>query len=96
MDSSSTVLIPTVSARNWTVEGLMAQGITRFMPAPRVSAMEKSQEELSRIVMEYERAGVPLIVEDLHKRPDWSSDVFAAEWLMEHGEPSAYHSVWRP
>lgn len=80
---------PIVTSRDWTVDGLVEQGGKHFRPVTRVSAFDKSPDEIRRVVEDYERSGQPLIVQDLHKSKHWPADIFNVEWLLEHGVPSA-------
>lgn len=90
------VLAPTpmVSSRDWTVEELVKRGGKNFEPIRRVSAIETSPEDLRCIFEDHEKSGIPLIVGDWHKRPDWPEQLFNVDWLLEHGDPSMFSPIY--
>lgn len=51
-----------------------------FQPVKRVSAL--SDREMHQAIMEHEKSGEPLIIEDWHKHPDWPGDMFGVDWLL--------------
>ncbi|KAL5511133.1 hypothetical protein ACEPAH_4348 [Sanghuangporus vaninii] len=82
--SSSSGMMAT-STKGWTPEKLVALG-PRMQHVPRVSFM-KDSARLHEIIKEYEASGVPLIIEDWEKTPQWPGDkLFGVDWLLEHGD----------
>ncbi|PAV24014.1 hypothetical protein PNOK_0108200 [Pyrrhoderma noxium] len=75
----------TTTTRGWTVENLVSKG-KRMKPIPRVSAIT-DYDRLDTIIKQYEDSGIPLIIEDWNKTPNWPTDgLFSPEWLLDHGE----------
>lgn len=81
----------TTTTRGWTVENLVSKG-KRMKPIPRVSAIT-DYDRLDTIIKQYEDSGIPLIIEDWHKTPNWPTDgLFSPEWLLDHGEQGIF--IW--
>ncbi|KAL5532641.1 hypothetical protein ACEPAF_4415 [Sanghuangporus sanghuang] len=73
------------STKGWTPEKLVALG-PRMQHVPRMSSI-KDSARLHEIIKEYEASGVPLIIEDWEKTPQWPGDkLFGVDWLLEHGD----------
>ncbi|KAL5529720.1 hypothetical protein ACEPAG_5705 [Sanghuangporus baumii] len=73
------------STKGWTLEKLVALG-PRMQHVPRVSSI-KDSARIHDIIKEYEASGVPLIIEDWEKTPQWPGDkLFGVDWLLEHGD----------
>lgn len=69
-----------VSSKDWTLDHLLTQG-RRFHSVPRVSAL--NPELVASALEDYERSGVPLIIEHLDQDPKWAKDMFNIDWLLE-------------
>ncbi|KAL5489802.1 hypothetical protein ACEPAI_4634 [Sanghuangporus weigelae] len=85
--SSSSGMMAT-STKGWTPEKLVALG-SRMQHVPRVSSVSsiKDSARLHEFIKEYEASGVPLIIEDWEKTPQWPGDkLFGVDWLLEHGD----------
>jgi hypothetical protein len=76
-----------VSSEGWTVDKLVGSA-QRFRKVPRVSALASTQTLLSAIE-DYERSGIPLIIEGWHKHQNWPKDIFSVHWFGEHGQTGA-------
>lgn len=64
-----------ISTKGWTLDSLIKQSIN-FHHVRRVSALSSS---LSQIIDDHEESGLPLVVEDCHKHPNWSKCEFTLE-----------------
>ncbi|KAI0044836.1 hypothetical protein FA95DRAFT_1583630 [Auriscalpium vulgare] len=69
----------TVSSVNLNIDELLSR--PNFSPIQRVSSTDAGLEGNIR---SYENAGVPLIIEDLHKGPAWPSGMFHIQWFKQH------------
>ena len=70
-----------ISAREWSLEGLLAQG-ARFKAVPRVSAL--SEPQMLEAIRKHEEEGEPLIIEHWDKHDKWPGKLFSADWLLAH------------
>lgn len=63
------------STRNWSLQGILSQG-SNFRAADRVSALSTTLHEA---IDHHEREGLPLVIEDLHKRRQWPHHIFTLD-----------------
>lgn len=77
---------PAITARGWTLEGLVSLG-TRFEAVPRISGFSKTSV-LAQAIRAYEDEGKPLIISNWHRHPQWPKDKFSVDWLLEYGDQS--------
>ncbi|KAK2466776.1 hypothetical protein APHAL10511_001034 [Amanita phalloides] len=71
-----------VSARSLSLDHLLSLS-PNFKPVPRISTFKRAKLNPSDLE-KYDAAGVPIIVEDLHKHPRWPRE-FDADWFKSHG-----------
>ena len=64
-----------ISTKGWTLDSLINRSIN-FHRVPRVSALSGS---LPQYINDYENSGVPLVIEDCHRHPNWSEDEFTLD-----------------
>ena len=95
-DNVAPALKTTVSSRDWSVERLVESGGKHFKPITRVSVVEKPLHEVRKIISEYEKGGIPLVVGDWHKLESWPKHLFNVDWLLEHGEQSTLSPFLSP
>ncbi|OCH88258.1 hypothetical protein OBBRIDRAFT_734811 [Obba rivulosa] len=86
-NSSETPARPT--CQGWTLIRILEAG-ERFRHIPRISAL-RPQDELWQAIREHETAGIPLIIEDWHKHPQWPSNMFDVEWLVQNCPDEVLH-----
>ncbi|GJJ12739.1 hypothetical protein Clacol_006984 [Clathrus columnatus] len=72
------------SPASWSVD-VLVESSTNFQHVPRISATDPYESVLAKI-REHECSGVPLIVEDWDKRPDWDFKTFSIEGFLEKPE----------
>ncbi|KAI0273333.1 hypothetical protein BC834DRAFT_816741 [Gloeopeniophorella convolvens] len=71
-----------LTSAGWTLDGLVSSG-ERFRAIPRVPA---SDPNLDAVLRKHEESGIPLVIEGLHERSGWPSDMFNTDWLRENGQ----------
>lgn len=59
-----------ISTKGWTLNSLINQSIN-FHRVPRVSVLSDS---LLQCIDDYEKSGVPMVIEGCHKHPQWSTE----------------------
>jgi len=67
-----------ISTKGWALDSLINKSIN-FHHVRRVSALSTS---LSQIIDDHEESGLPLVIEDCHKHPNWykfTLDSFASD-----------------
>ncbi|KAJ7824687.1 hypothetical protein B0H13DRAFT_2443554, partial [Mycena leptocephala] len=76
-----------ISCQDWTLETLVRTS-KNFYHVPRVRwSRTRSTAAQAAQIQEHEGAnqGVPLVVEGLHKHPEWIQDKFTPEWFEDNG-----------
>jgi hypothetical protein len=68
--------------QDWSLNKLLSKS-KRFRPVPRIMA---SSPDLANALDDYERSGIPLIVEGVHKHGRWHADMFNPTWFCKHGQ----------
>ncbi|KAG6888899.1 hypothetical protein C0992_007223 [Termitomyces sp. T32_za158] len=68
-----------ISTCGWNLNDILKKG-KRFREVPRVAL-----KEATKAVIQFDREGVPLIIESLHEEPDWPKEDFHPDWLKKHG-----------
>ncbi|KNZ78408.1 hypothetical protein J132_00771 [Termitomyces sp. J132] len=68
-----------ISTCGWIFEDLLKKG-KRFRPVPRVPL-----KEATKAIIRFDKDGVPLIIEDLHKESGWPKEDFHPDWLKDNG-----------
>ncbi|KAG6918137.1 hypothetical protein DXG01_016326 [Tephrocybe rancida] len=68
-----------ISTQGWTLENILKKGKC-FKLVPR-----EPHQNATDAIIKFERYGVPLIIDGLHKLPQWPKDDFSPEWLADHG-----------
>ncbi|KAG5647260.1 hypothetical protein DXG03_000795 [Asterophora parasitica] len=68
-----------ITTKDWSLNRILASG-KNFQRVPRVSSTATTKK-----INESERNGLPLIIEGLHKHPEWKWTYFKPEWLEDHG-----------
>ncbi|KAF9646384.1 hypothetical protein BDM02DRAFT_3171746, partial [Thelephora ganbajun] len=81
MDRPKNPAVGLVTSRDWTLEFLLASG-PRFRTTDRISADSSAPKQIASI-KDYEQRNVPLVVQDLHRHPDWP-EFFTPQWLESH------------
>ncbi|TFK88097.1 hypothetical protein K466DRAFT_87058 [Polyporus arcularius HHB13444] len=71
---------PYLTCKQWDVQD-MVKTHSNFRPVRRVSALAPPAE-LLRELAEYEKSGLPLIIEDWHKHPGWKGELLGIDWLL--------------
>ncbi|KAM5535184.1 hypothetical protein V8D89_011120 [Ganoderma adspersum] len=71
---------PRISCEGWNISELCRK-YPNFHEVRRAKA-STVQEDLSRIMDEYENAGNPLIIEGWHEHPAWRQDLLNLDWLL--------------
>ncbi|KAI0721127.1 hypothetical protein C8T65DRAFT_786041 [Cerioporus squamosus] len=71
-----------MTCKGWDVKD-MVEAHRNFRPVRRISALAPL-DELLRELAEYEKSGVPLIIEDWHKHPRWQGELLGIDWLLAH------------
>ena len=82
MDRPNNPVVGLVTSKGWTLESVLASG-PRFRTVDKTSANSGTPEQIASTIKDYEQRGVPLVVQDLHGRPDWP-EFFTPEWLEAH------------
>ncbi|KAF7973410.1 hypothetical protein HWV62_15209 [Athelia sp. TMB] len=75
-----------ISTRDWESAEALVQRGRRFKLTRRVGVMASSEEQIASAIQQHERSGEPLILENMHKHPNWLGDAFHVDWLRENGE----------
>ncbi|KAF7967218.1 hypothetical protein HWV62_35148 [Athelia sp. TMB] len=78
-----------ISTRDWESAEALVQRGRRFKLTRRVDVMASSEEQIASAIQQHERSGEPLILENMHKHPNWLGDGFHVDWLRENGEQEA-------
>ncbi|KAH9842763.1 uncharacterized protein C8Q71DRAFT_219439 [Rhodofomes roseus] len=73
---------PPISSKGWSISGLQRQN-SNFQDVPRVSWKDDSWITKAE---EYERQGMPLIVEDWHTHPKWCAGFDADRLVINDGD----------
>jgi len=68
-----------ISTKGWSLDTLLELS-PNFRAARRVSATSST---VSDTLKEYERKGVPLVVEGFHKHPEWPQEMFSLDSFAE-------------
>ncbi|OJT06140.1 hypothetical protein TRAPUB_3075 [Trametes pubescens] len=79
--SSSKFALPRITAKDWSAPDLCSK-YDSFKPVRRVSACAKP-EVLSQALVDYERDGIPLVIEQWNQHPNWPKEIFSLEWLLQ-------------
>ncbi len=83
---------PYLTCKQWDVQD-MVKTHRNFRPVRRVSALAPPAE-LLRELAEYERSGLPLIIEDWHKHPGWKKELLGIDWLLANvGDKGTQHKL---
>lgn len=69
-----------ISLEGWTFESILKYG-RNFSLVKRIAATD---EGLHTAIEDYERTGVPMIIEGCDKHPKWQSSMFDVEWYRQH------------
>lgn len=79
MDLPKNPQVDLITSKHWTLERLLATG-AKFRTVDRISAKSGTPEQIASTIQDYEQRGVPLVVEDLHRNPNWP-EFFTPQWL---------------
>ncbi|KAI0374859.1 hypothetical protein BV20DRAFT_397091 [Pilatotrama ljubarskyi] len=79
--SSSAFHLPRITTRGWDVAAL-CRDFKSFEHVRRVSALSEPAE-LLKTLENYERDGLPLIIDNWDKHSKWPADVFNIDWLLQ-------------
>ncbi|KAF5373885.1 hypothetical protein D9758_000647 [Tetrapyrgos nigripes] len=71
-----------ITSRGWSLSDV--ESYPNFIRVPRVSALNFDEEATQTRIEQYEKNGIPCIIEGYHKHPKWT-DILTPEWLREHG-----------
>ncbi|KAF9475840.1 hypothetical protein BDN70DRAFT_883160 [Pholiota conissans] len=74
------------STKNWTLGGILSQG-SNFHAVHRVSILS---DALSETILEYDAQGVPLVIEDFHKHPEWPQYLFTLDKFIDGTSPNIH------
>ncbi|KAF8163484.1 hypothetical protein B0H34DRAFT_781185 [Crassisporium funariophilum] len=78
---ASTTLI---STKGWSLDTLIEKG-DNFQQVHRVSAASSS---LLETIVEFDKKGIPLVLEGWHKHPNWPHDKFTPEYFASNTTPN--------
>lgn len=81
----------TISTYDWSLDNLVKYS-DRFHPIPRISS---SNSALTTKIDEFEKNGVPIIIEGLHKHPKWPKEQFNLDWFALHGGKGVFSAHTR-
>lgn len=78
------------STRNWTLKTILDQA-PNFYAVDRVSATSDALD-LTEAVTHHEREGIPLVIEGVHKHPEWPQHVFTLDEFSNGTSPGMFNS----
>jgi hypothetical protein len=81
-----------VSTRGWTLEDILAQS-ANFYAVPAKNVEHLAADEIEFSVRDFEESGIPLLMQNWHKRPGWNPTLFSPSWLHDNegdSSPSIY------
>jgi len=81
-----------VSTRGWTLEDILARS-DNFCAVPSKNVEHLAADEIQILIRDFEESGIPLLMQNWHKRPGWNPNLFSPSWLYdEEGDssPSIY------
>lgn len=78
-----------ISTSGWTLQNLIKSG-RRFQPVLRISA---SSKKMQAKVEEFEKNGIPVIIEDWNKHPNWPKDMFHIDEFSTNGPTGAFNCM---
>ncbi|KAI0647021.1 hypothetical protein C8Q79DRAFT_907570 [Trametes meyenii] len=87
--STSNMPPPRVSTRGWDISD-MCSTYASFKEVPRLSALEGA-DVLHKALDDYEKGGIPLIIDNWQHHPKWPADVFSMDWLLDTAGDSEIH-----
>ncbi|KIK57690.1 hypothetical protein GYMLUDRAFT_45855 [Collybiopsis luxurians FD-317 M1] len=73
---------PVHSCQSWSLSSLLANN-RNFIETRRISVAD---EKLSDTIGTFDKAGVPLVIQDLHNKPGWRNDLLSLDWLRDESE----------
>jgi hypothetical protein len=84
--------LATVSTRGWTLENILARS-ANFYAVPSKNVEHLAADEIEFAVRDFEESGIPLLMQNWHKRPGWNPNLFSPLWLRDNegdSSPSIY------
>lgn len=95
-----------ISTSGWTLDSLTSSSQT-FRAVDRIPAISS---QLSEVIKNHERAGLPLVIEGFHRHEKWPTKMFTIEGFEEYSESRGIcyaseqspeylilsHRYWRP
>lgn len=82
MDNPNNHTVGLITSKDWTLDRLLATG-AKFRTVDRISAASLTPEQIVSAIKDYEQRNVPLVVQDLHRDPNWP-EFFTPQWLESH------------
>ena len=73
-----------ISTKGWSLNSLIDRNIN-FHRVPRVSVLSDS---LLQSIDDFEKSGVPLVIEGCHKHPKWSTEEFTMDSFVSSSSSS--------
>ncbi|KAI0665328.1 hypothetical protein C8Q78DRAFT_986852, partial [Trametes maxima] len=86
---TSMMSLPRISTKGWNISEMCRMN-ANFKEVPRMSAL-KGAEALAKKLEDYEKDGVPLVIEDWQYHPKWPAEVFGLDWLLKTTGESDIH-----
>lgn len=72
-----------VFTKGWSLEEILSRG-TNFLPVPVEDVEHQSAEQIDLRVRDTEADGIPLVMQNWHKRPGWNAEIFSPTWLTQN------------
>ncbi|KAG8876333.1 hypothetical protein FRC20_001836 [Serendipita sp. 405] len=69
-----------ISTKGWSMDELLKRG-SNFRPVPTFNVEDASLEEVVAVVKHHEESGIPLMLQNWHKRSSWDPELLSASWL---------------
>ncbi|KAF9564389.1 hypothetical protein CPC08DRAFT_254961 [Agrocybe pediades] len=79
-----------VSTKGWDDVSTILSHSKNFFPVQRVKANSPSTN-LAEVIKNYEKNGLPLVIEGLHKLPSWPKDMLTLENFVENTTSKEVH-----
>jgi methionine synthase II (cobalamin-independent) len=76
-----------MATKGWSLDSLISSSRT-FRAVDRVPA---SSSELSEVIKDHERTGLPLVVEGFHRHENWPTKMFTIEGFEKYSESSGIY-----
>ena len=75
---------PRISTKGWSLDSLISSS-PNFYAVDRVRV---TSSELSQIIGDHERRGLPLVIEGFHNHKNWPTTMFTIDGFNENSESS--------